>query len=111
MVRNLSAFSKKLKDSDNVTLQFNLLNYFKSCYQPIKIMLSTKKSKLNLPQGTRMEPARKKITRTPQSHLEAHSFGGMREEVFWLTTSSCQKPPSMEAEDGWPMEYGYKVSK
>jgi hypothetical protein len=43
---------------------------------------STKKSKRNLPQRTRMEPARKEITWTPQSHLEAHCFGGMRENII-----------------------------
>jgi hypothetical protein len=35
--------------------------------------------------------------------LEAHCFDGMRENIIWRTTSSSQKPPSMEAEDGWPM--------
>jgi hypothetical protein len=64
---------------------------------------STKKLKWNLPQRFRMEPTGKKITWTPQSHLEAHCFGGMRENIIWRTTSSSQKPPSLEAEDGWPM--------
>jgi hypothetical protein len=50
-----------------------------------------------------MEPARKKITWTPQSHLEAHCFGGMRENIIVRTTSSSQKSPPMEAEDGWFM--------
>jgi hypothetical protein len=71
----------------------------------IKIWLdrtqSTKKTKQNLPQRIRMEPARKKVTWTPQSHLEAHCFGGMWENIIWRTTSSSQKPPPMEAEEKW----------
>jgi hypothetical protein len=27
----------------------------------------------------------------------------MRENIIWRTTSSSQKSPPMEAEDGWPM--------
>jgi hypothetical protein len=64
---------------------------------------STKKSKRNLPQRIRMEPARKKITWTPQSHLEAHCSGGMRENIIWRTTSSSQEPPPIESESWWPM--------
>jgi hypothetical protein len=64
---------------------------------------STKKWKLNLPQRLRMERTRKKITWTPQSHLEAHCFGGIRKNIIWRTTSSSQKPQ--------PMEFGGKVKK
>jgi hypothetical protein len=75
---------------------------------------STRQSIRNLPQRIRMEPARKEITWTPQSHLEAHCFGGMRENIIWRTTRSSQKPPPMETERLMayaPMEYGYKISK